>query len=165
MELWQILFNKSEKPRLKAFSTLEVVTATAFLAVLLAGSYSIFSMSLNTVEKARQYTLAEFYAHDLLEMTLAKRNEDWNSLATGTYHFIEDPVTGLEFASGSETVGIFTRSVQLVNANRNGTGDLVISGGTPDPYTFMALSAVTWSYRGQNYQVNLQQMFTNWKRF
>ncbi|MCA9378828.1 hypothetical protein KC640_00210 [Candidatus Dojkabacteria bacterium] len=163
--MWKILSSKRTSRKLKAFSTLEVATAAAFLAILLAGSYSIFSLALNTVERARQYTLAEFYAHDLLEMTLAKRNEDWNSLAAGTYHFTEDLVTGLEFASGSETVDIFTRSVQLVNLNRDVNGNLNLFSGTPDPYTFMAVSTVTWSYRGQNYQVALQQMFTNWKRF
>lgn len=151
--------------KLTGFSTVEILTALLFLSILLTGSYSILNLSLTTAERAKEYTIAELMAHDLLELVTSKRNEDWNSLVPGIYHFVQDPLLGSQFADGAEVVNGYTRQVEIITASRNSNGDLVTSGGTVDPETMGAVATVSWNYGDQAYQVSLTQYFTNWKKF
>lgn len=144
---------------------IEIVLSVAMLAILAVSGYDVLRQSLQTAELARQFTLAELMAHDLIELTTSKRNEDWNSLAAGTFHFAEDPVEGFIFVPGTETVDQFTRSIVLEQGQRGGQGQLVASGGTPDPETYIIDATVTWEYGGQPREVSFQQVLTNWKNF
>lgn len=155
------MFNK----HLRAFSLIEIILSVAMIAVLVAGSYDVLRISLETAELARQNTLAELMAQDLLELTVSKRNENWNSLAAGTYHFIEDPLLGIIFAAGAESVNQYTRSVVLTSVQRDGAGNVVSAGGTVDADSFIAEAIVTWQYAGQNREARLTQLLTNWKDF
>lgn len=141
------------------------MTAVIFISVLLTASYSVFSLSLTTAEKSRQYNLAELLAHDLLELTVSKRNENWNALTPGEYHFTKDEVLGLLFVPGNETVDEFTRSVVISAVARDSSGNIVTSGGTTDPRTFKVTSTVTWQYGTENHKVELVRYLTDWRRF
>lgn len=164
--LWELskIFNNKTK-YLRAFNTLEVMTAVIFISVLLTASYSVYSASLTTAERSRQYTLAQLMAQNLLEQTVSKRNEDWNSMVPGTYYLVQDPNTGLTFANGDEVVDEFTRQVVIATVKRDSNNNIVQSGGTTDPDTIKATATVTWTYNGSNYQVQLVRYLTNWGRF
>lgn len=153
------------KRKLAALSLVELVVALAVLSVMIVGGYGVFQLGVNTVDRARQYTLAEFLAHDLIELTTSKRNENWNSLVAGDYHFVEDPLLGILFASGAETINEFTRVVTLSEVQRNGSQQIVQSEGTVDPDTMKVVATVSWTYRGQNFQVQLTHYLTNWQKF
>jgi len=156
---------KTKAKRLKGFTLLEMIVSLGFLAILLAGASEVFYLSLNIVDRSRQYTTAELLAHDLLELVVSKRNEDWNSINAGEYYFIDDPVEGIVFAAGTETIDEFTRSVFITEVQRNGSGNIVESGGTVDNDTFKAEAVVTWSDRFADREIHLVEYLTNWNRF
>lgn len=155
----------SRTKRLKGFTLLEMIVSLGFIAILLAGASEVFYLSLNIVDRSRQYTTAELLAHDLLELVVSKRNEDWNSMVAGEYYFVDDPVEGITFANGTETIDEFTRSVFITEVQRNGSGNIVESGGTVDSDTFKAEAVVTWSDRFSDREIRMVEYLTNWNRF
>ncbi len=156
---------KPRTKRLKGFTLLEMIVSLGFIAILLAGASEVFYLSLNIVDRSRQYTTAELLAHDLLELVVSKRNEDWNSMVAGEYYFVDDPVEGITFATGTETIDEFTRSVFITEVQRNGSGNIVESGGTVDSDTFKVEAVVTWSDRFADREIRLVEYLTNWNRF
>lgn len=88
------------------------------------------------------------------------RSEGWSnisSLSTGTDYY---PT----FTSGSWSLsttpsqidGIFTRTVQVSNVNRDsGTGDIVTSGGAVDSGTKLVSVTVSWQYGTSTFSKNL----------
>jgi prepilin-type N-terminal cleavage/methylation domain-containing protein len=151
--------------RLSGFTLLEMIISLAFIAILLLGASEVFYLSLNTVDRSRQYTTAELMAHDLLELVVSKRNEDWNSLVPGQYYFVDDLVSGIGFASGSENIEEFNRSVYITAVYRDGGGNIVTSGGTLDIDSMKAEAVVTWNDRFAGREIRLVEYLTNWKRF
>lgn len=150
---------------ISAVSLLEILVAIAFLAVLLTGAIGVFQLALRTVEQSQNYTYAELVASDLIELTTSKRNEDWNSLVSGQYHFAQDPLLGILFVAGTQQDGIFTKSVNISDVYRDGNGAITQSGGTLDADTKRVQALVTWTFRETAYEVELVQYLTNWKRF
>ena len=68
-----------------------------------------------------------------------------------------------QFIQGTETVGIFTRSVSFVNGQRNAQQDLVESGGTSDSDTKKVTVQVSWLEASRQHSVSITSYFTNWK--
>ncbi len=141
------------------------MTAVAFMAVILTASYSVLNLSVIIVDRAQKLTMAEMLAQDLLELTVSKRNENWNSVNPGQFHFEDDLVQGMIFVSGSEVVNGFTRYVTISEVQRDAGGNIVQSGGIVDDKTYKATATVTWTYASQNFDLELVQYITDWKRF
>lgn len=161
---WVLSLTKNLKNRLKAISTIELLTAVSVFAIVATMGYQVFSSSIRTVQYAQDYAQAELLARDLLELTTAMRNEDWNALAAGEYYFTESG-GDYSFTAGTETVGKFTRSVTISTVERDGSGDIVASGGTVDTDIYKATAVVTWSFNTINFNVTLNQYLSNWRRF
>jgi hypothetical protein len=131
----------------------------------MVSGFQVFRLTLFTIERTQLFTEAELLARDLVELTISKRNEDWNSLIAGQYHFDNDPVEGFVFAPGTETVGEFTRSVTISTVERDGSGNIVASGGTVEADMMLATASVSWQYQGVNFDIQLAQYLSNWRRF
>lgn len=142
-----------------------MIVATGVLAIIFTSGFQVFRLSLKVVDRAQNYTKAEIIARDLVELTVSKRNEDWNSLAPGQYYFLEDPIEGFVFTSGTESIGIFDRYITISEVERDGNGQIVTTGGTVDPNTFKAVANVGWATSGKDFEVELVQYLTNWRRF
>lgn len=72
------------------------------------------------------------------------RENSWNQFAiNGTYHPVISGGTWT-LASGAESSGGFTRSVQISDVQRDSSGAIVASGGTSDPSTKKVTSTVTF---------------------
>lgn len=88
------------------------------------------------------------------------RSEGWSnisSLSTGTnyYPLFTNGNWSLS-ATPSQIDGIFTRTVQVSNVNRDsGTGDIVTSGGVVDVGTKLVLVTVSWQYGTSTFSKNL----------
>lgn len=152
------------KKKLPAFNTIELLTSVIFISLLLTATYSVFYNSLRAAELARLRNLGELLAHDLLELTISRRNENWNSINTGQFHFVDSP-TGYAFTSGPETIDQYTRYVDIAEVRRNSSGVIVQSGGTVDPNTFKATATVTWTYGTESFNMQLVRYITNWGKF
>lgn len=159
-----LLITKKIRQSLPAISTIELLTAVSVFAVVATLGYQVFASSVRTVQFAQDYAQGELLARDLLELTTALRNEDWNALSVGQYYITESG-GDYSFTAGTETVGKFTRSVTLSAVERDGSGNIVASGGTVDPDVYRATAIVTWSFNSINFDVTLTQYLTNWRRF
>lgn len=70
-----------------------------------------------------------------------------------------------QLAAGAETVSsdtLFSRSISVANASRDGSGALVSSGGTPDSNTKLIRVTVGWNERGDAKSLSLATMLTGW---
>lgn len=92
----------------------------------------------------QQRLQASALMQEAVEAARSVREQGWTAFATdGTYH--PAAVDGQwQLAPGPETVGSFTRSVQVASAFRDGNGQIVESGGTLDPSTKKATVRVSW---------------------
>jgi Tfp pilus assembly protein PilV len=161
---WLHIEHSSTSNKWRGISTIELLTAVSVLAILMTAGYRIYQLSARTAELAQEYVKAELLARDLLEMTIAKRNEDWNVINAGEFYFVESAGEYI-FTAGEETVGEFTRSVTISEVNRDVDGNIIASGGTLDNDVFKLESVVSWTYRDNPHQVALEQYITNWRRF
>lgn len=151
---------------MQGIGTIELLTAVAVFAVVTTAGYQIFQLSTRAVQISQDYAEAELLARDLLELTVAMRNEDWNALSPGTYYFMESG-GDYSFTPGTETVGDFTRSINIEEVHRDASGDILPSGGggNLDADIYKATATVTWSFGSRNLEVELVQYLTNWRRF
>ncbi len=161
------IFRKSQPKTLPAINLLELVVAVAFIAIIFTAGFRVFDISLRIVNRAKLSTVAELLAQDYLELAIAKRNEGWDQLVPGTYYFVEDlimPENGFLFTPGTETIDIYTRSITIIEVERDGNDDIVVSG-TIDPNTYYLEALVTWVVNGINEEVRIGQYVTNWNSF
>lgn len=73
-----------------------------------------------------------------------------------------------QLVTGSESVSTdtaFTRSLTITNLERDASGQLVESGGTPDPNTKKVTVQVSWQERGQSKNFELSTILTAWSNF
>ena len=153
---------------LPALNLLELVVVVAFVAIIFTAGYQVFSLSARIVDRSRLSTLALLQTQDLMELTISKRNEDWNSLVPGEYYLVEDPdpTIGFVFVSGQEVIDGFTRSVIISEVQRDVNGDIVSSGGTVDSDTFLIHGTASWTtIEGFSQQLDLYQYLSNWDGF
>ncbi len=161
-----VLLKTLHNKNVQALSLLELVIAVAMISVIFIAGFQVFHLALRTVDRAKEYTIAEQLTHDLIELTVAKRNEDWNSLIPGEYYFVEDidPDVGFVFTAGQETIDQFTRSVTIEAVTRDVSGNMA-SSGTVDDNTMKVIAVTTWTNKGLNFDVTFEQYLTNWRRF
>jgi type II secretory pathway pseudopilin PulG len=151
-----------------AVSIVEILVAIAFMAILVTAGFQVFLLSLGAVNRSRQATIATLMTQDLIELAISKRNEGWDSLVPGEYHFVEDPdpAIGYVYTSGEETIEEFTRSITVSTVQRDSNQNIVTVGGSVDPNTFLLHAITSWTTdRGINEQVDLYTYVTNWDGF
>jgi type II secretory pathway pseudopilin PulG len=146
-------------------SIIEVIIAVS-LFVIIAGSSVIAVLgSLNTSRLAKEETKATFIASEGLEAVQSIKNQDWSSLLKGTHGLVNS--SGIWSFSGSSDLdasGKFTRTVSIFEVQRDTNGDIVASGGTPDPETKQVLSSVTWNFTsGRVLTADMTSLLTNWQ--
>lgn len=94
------------------------------------------------------------------------RNEDWaniSSLSTGNNYYPTFTNGNWSLsATPSQIDGIFTRTVQVNNVNRDsGTGNIVTSGGVLDAGTKLVSITVSWQYGASTFSKNLSFYLMN----
>lgn len=123
----------------------EVLVAIALTGVMLPTLATALVTSHAGKASAQQQLQASALLHEATEAVRVVREAGWGNIATnGTYH---PAVSGSSWtlASSSETIGDFTRTVTISDAERNGSGALVASGGTTDPATKHIEVSVDWT--------------------
>lgn len=153
------------RKRFAALSIIEIILAIAIMAIIFTAGFSIFRLSLIAAQQAQNYRRAELLAMDLINLAISQRNENWNSLQPGTYHFVSDPVEGLMFAPDEEEIDGFTRWIVITEVQRNGSGQIVTSGGTVDEESMKVTAHVSWELLNREESISLAQYLTNWAQF
>jgi len=123
---------------------IELIVAMGMLAIFLPALLTgLVSSSSGKVQQTNRQE-ASLLVQEELETLDVIRNAGWTAFATdGVFHTESDGTTWTKVA-GSEAVSIFTRQVEIFPVNRL-NGDIVESGGTPDPSTKKVVITVSWA--------------------
>ena len=99
---------------------------------------------------------------------VAAYNSCWLDLnTTGPFH-LEEVSGNWQLVLGGQSVpgdADFFRSLTITNMNRDANGNLVTSGGTPDPNTKKVTAQLSWQERGQPKNFSLSTLLTAWANF
>lgn len=138
----------------------EVLVAIALTGIMLPTLATALVTSHAGRATVRQQLKATALAHEAAEAVRVVREQGWENLADGTYH---PAISGSTWslASGSETVGNFTRQIVINPAERDSGGSLVQSG-TADPAAKRVEITVSWN---QPYSASVSEelYFTRWQ--
>jgi type II secretory pathway pseudopilin PulG len=150
-------------------SLVEVIVATAVLALLIGALVPLTLHGTTTIRRAQERMIAAFAAEEGMEAVRSVVNRGYGNLVNGTYGLTE--VNGFYAFAGSPDHpggGAFTRTITVSSVYRDASGNVFGSPGagrTLDPNaTFVAVS-VQWSpgdTAGVR-SVSLSTFFTPWR--
>lgn len=111
---------------------------------------------------SRQRVEADLMSDELIERARASREELWQA-SSDTHYYFSQTEDGWQLTQGEETLGNFTRYLEVENVKRDDQGDISTSG-TVDPATLKIISHVSWQYkisRTVNHQTILTRHVSN----
>ena len=140
----------------------EVLVAIAITGIMLPALATALVSSHAGRPTSTQQLQAASLLREATEAVRTIRERSWVEVATdGTYHpVISGNVWSL--ASGSETVNGFTRRIDISDAQRNGTGGIVTSGGVVDPSTKHVTVIISWT-SPSNAAISSESYLTRWQ--
>lgn len=146
------------------FGLLETLVATAIFLIVAGGGAVLVLGAFSTNRLGTEQTQAIGYAQEGLEAARSVHKQGWAGMTPGTYGI--DPSGGSwAFSGSSNTSGKFSRQIIIEQAQRDGSGNIVNSGGTPDPDTVRVTSSVQWGFTPtRNNTVNLTSYLTHWQK-
>jgi type II secretory pathway pseudopilin PulG len=145
------------------FSILEIVLAMGLFAIIVVGAVSVVTQAFSSVRLGEEETKATFLAAEGLEAVRAIQERDFWSLVPGTYG-VSNTEGYWDFSGAQDELGKYTREIIVSDIYRDGSGNIVESGGTLDLYTKRVTARVTWDFSAvrQN-EVSLPSYFTYWE--
>lgn len=138
--------------KIKGFGMVEAVVsvtiASAFLFILGGVNFTYLRLAFGESNKVQ----ASFLAEESLEVVRFLRDSSWDSnigtLTSATDYY---PVfNGMNWVlqSGYSNFGIFDRRVRFDVVYRDNNDNIVLSGGSLDPNTYLVTSTVSWQEKG-----------------
>ncbi len=129
----------------RGVSLIELLLAVGLAALVLPAVLTGFVTSRQGKVQEQSRSEASIWLTETTESVRSVRERGWTSFAVnGTYH----PVIAngqWTLASGSQSAGGYTRSVEISDVMRDDNGVIVTSGGTIDPSTKQAVITVSWT--------------------
>lgn len=155
----------------RGFSLIEVILAAAiFITFAVAAMVAVIS-GLNANRLGGEVTIANQYNTEALEAVRSIRNQSFATLASkaglgnqglavsgGVWTF--DGSTSDTLASDTR----FARSVAVTSVQRDGSGNIVASGGTVDANTYKVTATTTWNFNTARPESAIFTTYlTNWE--
>jgi len=129
-------------------AVISVAIATALILVLSGVNLTYVRLAYGQSNKIE----ATFLAEESLEAVRFLRDENWTlnilPLVVGTNYYPVFNANAWQLGSTPTTFGIFDRKIVLGAVYRGVNGDIVSSGGTLDPNTYLVTSSVSWQEKG-----------------
>jgi hypothetical protein len=126
-------------------SLIELLFAIGVFALFAIGIAGLTYEGLIGSEQSDERTQAVFHAHEGVDATRSIRDLEWKSLVNGA-HGLDDTLGYWEFSGVSEVIDtVYTRTITVSDVERDGSGDIVLGGGTVDPRTKLVRSEVTYT--------------------
>jgi len=167
--MFQNLFGN--KPNNQGMSLIEILIVIFIVSVTLSSVLGLTSFSLRAVSFTKQSYRANTIAQQLLEQVRNLRDEtNWDADGLGTliididYYIIK--TSGPEkwqMVQGTETIDGFTRKVVFNQVGRDGSDNIVESGGATDLNTKKIIATVSWEELNKSHEIELITYLTNWK--
>lgn len=132
----------------RGFGLIEIVIGGAVLATSLMGISSYYQQSLRVSRSTAQLVQASLLLEESLEVSKFFRDTGWVNISTpttGTTYYLS--FSGTNWATSTTNTyidSVFERTIRLDDVYRDGTDDIVTSGGTIDAGTRKVTATVSW---------------------
>ncbi|MFH1181267.1 MAG: type II secretion system protein [bacterium] len=177
--MFQRQIGNNPKMKQRGISVVEILVAIAVIVAVLVSFLTLISLSLDAQAKARQNVIAANLAQEALEAARSFRNnivwdnndpgdeyDGFGVLLVGFPYHLEisgDEEPKWKLVQGEEIIDIFSRKVIFEDVQRDGSDNIVASGGINDPNTKKASVFVSWLEKGRSREIKLSAYFTNWR--
>jgi type II secretory pathway pseudopilin PulG len=149
---------------MKGFSLIELLLAGAIFSVSAWGMAEVLMSSLSADRLSEETTIASLYAEEGLEAIRSIRARDFDALVETESSGVVVSGGNWELSGSEDTNGKYRRIIALSEVRRNSDGDIVTSGGDPDPDTRQATVTVTWNVSStRENSVVLETYFTRFR--
>lgn len=149
----------------KSFSVIEVILAAALFVILSTGAVSVILQGLDSNRLGEEQTIANQYASEGIEAIRSIKNQAFTNLVNSAGVGVTQS-GGVWIFSGSNNVlsSKYTRVLTVSDVQRDGSGNIVTSGGTLDPLTKKITSTVSWNFTPtRSDSVALTSYLTDWR--
>lgn len=149
----------------KGFSVIEIILAAAIFLIFSGGTIFVILQGYSSNQLGEEETIANQYASEGLEAVRSIKNQSFtNLLATTSAGLTRSGSNVWTFNGLSNVFGKYTRSISVSAVQRDGSGNIVASGGSADPDTKKVSSTVSWNAGPtRNNSISLITYLTNWK--
>jgi Tfp pilus assembly protein PilV len=138
-----------KKVSARGLTLVEVVIAASIILVAVVALLSVHNLYLRVAFSNANAVKAAYLAEEGIEVVRWLRDDSWDeniaTLSLNTDY-------GLVFSNGTWGtttsnlyVENFLRTIQVSAVSRDGSGDIVSSGGSADPNTLLVTSTVSWA--------------------
>ncbi|OGK55763.1 hypothetical protein A3J15_03775 [Candidatus Roizmanbacteria bacterium RIFCSPLOWO2_02_FULL_38_10] len=136
---------KKKSQKIKGQSLIELLMVIALTAIVLPAIITGFVASRSGRAQYYQRQHALNALQEAVERVRVIREAGWDNFSVnGIYHPVVNQNT-YTWAENPLTLNGFTRSVSISSVNRDDTGAIVTTGGSPDPSTKQAVVNVSWT--------------------
>lgn len=148
----------------KGFSVIEVILASAIFLIFSTGGIAVVLQGLEANRLGSEESIANQFASEGIEASRSIRDQSYANLVNSTGTGVTRNATGVwTFAGTNNTFNKFTRVIVVSSVQRDGSGNIVASGGTVDANTKKITSTVTWNFTPtRTDSVVLTTYLTNW---
>lgn len=148
----------------QGFSLLEIILAVAMFTIFATGISMVILGGYKTNRLGNELSIASLYASEGLEAARSIKNTGYANLSqTAGTGIIPGASGSWQYSGTNNVLGKFTRVIAVEQVQRDGSGNIVQSGGTIDADTRRVVSTVNWNYDSTSPQsVSLQTYVTNW---
>ncbi len=136
----------------KGFGLVEIIIASSIVSVALISLVSVFVLSYRLTVRSGEIVRANFIAEEGIEAMHFLRDNGWTptlkNLTSGTNYYLSLNTTTGVWSIGTTNPGLldntFKRVITVQSVMRNGSDNIVSSGGTVDINTLKITATVTW---------------------
>jgi len=155
---------KKEKTN-KGFSIIEVILAAAIFVIFSGGAVALVLHSFSSTRLAKEQLIANNYASEGIDAVKSIGNQSYASLVNTVGVGVSVTGGGVwTFSGTNNTFDKYTRVITVSDVQRDGSNNVVASGGTLDANTKKITSTVTWNFSpNRNKTITLTSYITNWQ--
>lgn len=131
----------------RGFMTVEILVAVSIIAVTILSAMAVAQKSIALSRQAVHNTQASFLLSEGAEVIRIFRDNAWNNISILTVNQNYYPVfSGDEWGLSEDpnAIGIFTRTINMANVNRDNTTNDISDTGTDDAGTKLVTVTVSW---------------------
>ena len=148
----------------KGFSVVEVILAVFMFIIIAATGVATVIHSFSVNRQAEEETQATLIAQEGIEGVRSIKNQSWGNLTAGTYG-LDTTGNVWSFDAGPDNVGKFLRTIVISDVQRDVGGNIVASGGTPDPDAKKIDATVDWDFSDVRARsITLATYLTNFRK-
>lgn len=149
---------------------IELLVALGVFGILAIAVTGLAIDALWSLDAATDLTAAVAYTEEGLEAARQIADRSWTALVVGNHGVAVETVgeeTRYTFSATSDTEGPYTRTLEVLDVQRDAGGNIVESGGTVDPDTRRVTSTITWQtgVTRRQQRVSLVTLLTNWESY